>query len=218
MSMFRFNIEENMKIIEKITCIVLLSLGATFLNAANFEGNFALTNDYIWRGMTQTGEDLAYSGGVDVTSDTGVYVGVWGSNVDFGANDNSSYEIDAYFGYADESERGISFDTGYISYNYPGGEDIDFEEVYLGLGYKWVGLTLSFGLDEAPNNTEWSVNFGDSGFGVTYGDYDQYGKYTLVSYDFTQTIFGFSIGIALSEFDAEIDGAQEDGFVITFAR
>ena len=141
-----------------------------------------------------------------------------GSKVDFGVDDDTSMEIDAYFGYSDESSRGVSFDTGYISYNYPGQTDLDFEEIYLGLGYKWAGLTLSFGLDEAPNNTEWSVNFGDSGFGVTYGDYDQYGKYTLVSYDFTQTIFGFSVGIALSEFDAEIDGAQEDGFVITFAR
>ena len=106
----------------------------------------------------------------------------------------------------------------HISYNYTGGEDLDFEEIYLGLGYKWVGLTLSFGLDAAPNNSEWSVNFGDSGFGVTFGDYDDYGKYTLVGYDFTQTVFGFSIGIALSQFDAEIDGAEEDGFVVTFSR
>ena len=207
-----------MKIIWKISCISLLSLGVTSLSSANVEGNFALTNDYIWRGMTQTGEDFAYSGGVDVSSDSGVYVGVWSSKVDFGSDDDTNYEIDAYFGYADESARGVSFDTGYISYNYTGGEDLDFEEIYLGLGYKWVGLTLSFGLDQAPNNTEWSVNLGDSGFGVTYGDYDEYGKYTLVSYDFTQTFFGFSLGIALSEFDAEIDGAQEDGFVITFSR
>ena len=202
----------------KIACIVFFGITFTSVNAATIEGNFAVASDYIWRGMTQTGEDFAYSGGVDVSSDNGVYVGVWGSKVDFGFDDDTSYEIDAYFGYTDESARGVSFDTGYISYNYTGGEDLDFEEIYVGLGYKWVGLTLSFGLDEAPDNTEWSVNFGDSGFGLTYGDYDDYGKYTLVGYDFTQTVFGFSVGVALSEFDGDVDGTEEDGFVITFSR
>ena len=204
--------------IKKITCLIFLSFGFTSLSAAEIEGNFALASDYIWRGMTQTGEDFAYSGGVDISSDNGTYIGVWGSKVDFGEDDDTGYEVDAYFGYSDESARGVTFDTGYISYNYTGGEDLDFEEIYVGLGYKWVGLTLSFGLDAAPNNSEWSVNFGDSGFGVTFGDYDDYGKYTLVGYDFTQTVFGFSIGIALSQFDAEIDGAEEDGFVVTFSR
>ena len=41
---------------------------------------------------------------------------------------------------------------------------------------------------------------------------------TLVGYDFTQTVFGFSIGVALSEFDGIVDGTEEDGFVITFSR
>ena len=203
--------------IKKIGLIGILSLGLTSLSSADFTGNFALSSDYIWRGMSQTGEDFAYSGGVDVSLENGSYVGVWGSNVDFGPDDDTSYEIDAYFGYTDETARGVSFDTGYISYNYPGGEDLDFEEIYIGVGYKWVGLNHSFGIDKAPDNTEWSVSLGDSGFGVVYGDYDDYGKYTLVSYNFTQTVFGFSIGIALSDFDSEVDGGDEDGFVITFS-
>jgi len=207
-----------MEKIKKIAYIVLLCLGFTSLNAANFEGNFAFTNDYIWRGMSQTGEDLAYSGGFDVTTDKGVYAGVWGSKVDFGADDDTSMEIDAYFGYTDESARGVSFDVGYLSYNYPGSTGLDFEEIYVGVGYKWVGFTISSGLDEAPNNTEWSVNFGDTGWALTYGDYDDYGKYTLFGYDFTRTIAGMSIGIALSDFDSEDGMGDEDGFVITFSK
>ena len=53
--------------IKKIGLIGILSLGLTSLSSADFTGNFALSSDYIWRGMSQTGEDFAYSGGVDVS-------------------------------------------------------------------------------------------------------------------------------------------------------
>ena len=205
--------------ITKIIFLVILSSGILSLNAAEIDSNFALTNDYIWRGMTQTDEGVAYSGGVDVSGDNGAYVGIWGSKVDFGPDDDADMEIDAYFGYTDESASGISFDVGYISYNYPGEADLDFEEIFVGLGYKWVGLTVSEGLDKAPRNVEWSVSFGDSGGGVTYGDYDGVGKYTLVSYEFSQQIANrVSIGIGLSNFNSEDGSADEDvGFVITFS-
>ena len=58
-------------------------------------------------------------------------------------------EIDAYFGYTDETARGVTFDVGYMSYNYPGEADLDFEEIYVGVGYKWVGVTFSEGMDKA---------------------------------------------------------------------
>lgn len=204
--------------INRIVLITILGLGAVSISAAEIEPNFALSNDYIWRGMTQTDEDFAYSGGVDVIGDNGAYVGIWGSNVDFG--DDANVEIDAYFGYATETARGVAFDVGYMSYNYPGEADLDFEEIYVGVGYKWVGVTFSEGLDKAPDNVEWSVSLGDTGLGITYGDYDGVGKYTLVSYDFTQQIADrVSIGIGLSDFKSDDDSGlgDEDGFVITFS-
>ena len=106
---------------KKISLLILTCLSMFSLNAAEISGNFALTNDYIWRGMSQTGEDFAYSGGVDVSAENnGSYIGVWGSKVDFGADDDTNMEVDVYFGYSDESARGVSFDVGYISYSYPG--------------------------------------------------------------------------------------------------
>ena len=200
--------------------ISILGFGAFSISAAEIESNFALSSDYIWRGMTQTDEGFAYSGGVDVTGENGAYVGIWGSKVDFGAGDDANMEIDAYFGYTDETARGVTFDVGYMSYNYPGEADLDFEEIYVGVGYKWVGVTFSEGMDKAPDNVEWSVSLADSGIGITYGDYDGVGKYTLVSYDFTQQIANrISIGIGLSDFDSDDDSGpgDEDGFVITFS-
>ena len=201
--------------INKIIILALLSLGVLSVSAAEFEYNAALTNNYIWRGMTQTGEDAAFSGGFDVSSDSGAYVGAWGSYVDF--DNETNKELDYYFGYADESARGVSFDVGYISYNYPSEGELKFEEIYVGVAYKWVGVLISKGLEHATDNTEWSVALGDSGLGVTYGDYDGVGKYTLVSFDFPKEISGISFGIGLSDFDAADGGADEDGFVITFS-
>ena len=201
---------------KKIAVLLLVSMSYVSLNAADVEFNLALTNDYIWRGMSQTAEDPAVSGGFDITSsEHGAYVGAWGSYVDF--DSDTSTEVDYYFGYADESARGVSFDVGYISYNYPSEGELKFEEIYVGVAYKWVGVLISKGLEQAPDNTEWSVALGDSGLGVTYGDYDGVGKYTLVSFDFPKEFSGISFGIGLSDFDAADGGADEDAFVITFS-
>jgi len=204
--------------INKIAFLVMLGLGGLSLSAAEIVPNFAITNDYIWRGMTQTDGGGAFSVGVDVSGDNGAYVGIWGSTVDFGPDDDADMEIDAYFGYSDESARGVRFDVGYMSYNYPGEADLDFEEVYVGVGYKWVGVTLSEGIDKAPDNVEWSVSFADTGLGLTYGDYDGAGQYTSISYDFSQQIADrISIGIGLSVFNPEDGTGDEDAFVITFS-
>ena len=87
----------------------------------------------------------------------------------------------------------------------------------MGLSYKWVGVLISKGLEGAPDNTEWSVALGDSGLGVTYGDYDGVGKYKLLSFDFPKEFSGITFGIGLSDFDAAVGNADEDGFVITFS-
>ena len=49
-----------------------------------FAGNVALTTDYRYRGITQTFNDPALQGGFVLSHETGLYAGVWGSNVDFG--------------------------------------------------------------------------------------------------------------------------------------
>src|SRR5262249_51186548 len=46
-------------------------------------GNLALTSDYIFRGQSQTGHNPAAQGEIDYTHPSGIYLGVWGSNVKF---------------------------------------------------------------------------------------------------------------------------------------
>ena len=203
-----------MKNLLKLGVIAVFS-GVMSLQAAEFESNVALSNDYVWRGMSQTSEEPAISGGFDIASDSGLYFGTWASNVEFG--DGAALELDWYAGYANELENGFTYDIGYLAYTYPGEDSLDFEEIYLGLGYSYFGYTFSSGQDGAPDNSEISVALGDTGLGFTYGDYDDYGEYTLISYDLPVSIAGLSVSLAWSDFDAEADGADEDTFLITFS-
>ena len=196
--------------------LVLVGLTSTLaVHSAEFESNVAISNDYVWRGMSQTGEEPAISGGFDIAGENGMYFGTWASNVEFG--DGAALELDWYAGYAGETEGGVSYDIGYLAYTYPGEDSLDFEEIYLGLGYSYFGVTFSSGQDNAPDNTEFSVALGESGFGLTYGDYDEYGEYTLISYDLPMTVAGLTVSLAWSDFDAEADGSDEDAFLITFS-
>ena len=196
--------------------LVLVGLtSALAVHSAEFESNVAISNDYVWRGMSQTGEEPAISGGFDIAGENGMYFGTWASNVEFG--DGAALELDWYAGYAGETEGGVSYDIGYLAYTYPGEDSLDFEEIYLGLGYSYFGVTFSSGQDNAPDNTEFSVALGESGFGLTYGDYDEYGEYTLISYDLPMTVAGLTVSLAWSDFDAEAEGSDEDAFLITFS-
>ena len=70
----------------KIGFLALLSSFAT-LQAAEFESNVDMSSDYVWRGMTQTSEEPAISGGFDIAGENGLYFWTWASNVEFGDGD-----------------------------------------------------------------------------------------------------------------------------------
>ncbi|MDC0590872.1 TorF family putative porin [Gammaproteobacteria bacterium] len=205
-----------MKNIYKFMAMVVFS-SSMAIQSAEFESNVAIANDYVWRGMTQTSEEPAISGGFDIAGESGLYFGTWASNVEFG--DGAALELDWYAGYANELENGLSYDIGYLAFTYPGEDSLDFEEIYLGLGYSYFGLTYSAGQDSAPDNTEFSVALGETGLGVTYGDYDEYGEYTIISYDLPMSIAGLGVSLSWSDFSAETSSglADEDTFVITFS-
>ena len=197
--------------------VVAIFSGAMSLQSAEFESNVALSSDYIWRGMTQTAEEPAISGGFDIAGESGLYFGTWASNVEFG--DGAALELDWYAGYANELENGVSYDFGYLAYTYPGEDSLDFEEIYLGLGYSYFGYTFSSGQDDAPDNSEISVAIGETGLGVAYGDYEDIGEYTIISYDLPISVAGLSVSLSWNDFSAEDASGlmDEDTFVVTFS-
>ena len=185
----------------------------TLAQAASIEANVGFTTDYIWRGYTQNDGDTSFSGGVDMSTDSGFYVGTWVGDITW---DGASYELDVYGGYAGEAGA-LSYDIGYLAFTYPGEDSLDFEEIYLGLGFSYFGVTFSSGQDSAPDNVEFSVSLGDTGLGVTYGDYDEYGEYTIVSYDLPISIAGLGVSLSWNDFSSEDGMSDDDTVVVTFS-
>lgn len=131
-----------------------------------FTGTVALTNDYIFRGISQTDHNPAIQGSINYTLDTGfygtsVYGGVWGSNLDFNddaaTNNNGAHlELDWTFGFMGNIlDTGIGYTLGAIYYNYPGarnGLSYDYWEFAPALSYNvtdWLAVTG--GLNYSPD-------------------------------------------------------------------
>jgi uncharacterized protein (TIGR02001 family) len=116
-----------------LTLALALGVFAAPAAAQSIEGNVALTTNYVFRGISQTGDGPAVSGGFDIASESGAYAGVWGSSVDF--SDDTTMELDLYGGYGWEA-GGFGFDVGAIYYAYPDSPDgQNFFEVYGGISH-----------------------------------------------------------------------------------
>jgi uncharacterized protein (TIGR02001 family) len=133
------------------------------MRTCSTSANVGLTTDYVFRGVSQTNEDPALQGGVDLTCGN-FYVGVWGSNVDFGAfaadREFANLEVDIYGGYKFTTGR-ISWDAGLIYYSYPGANDdnafigeLDFLELKLSASAGlWKGGTVTGTVFFSPEYT-----------------------------------------------------------------
>ena len=121
-----------------------------------FTGNVALTSDYVFRGISQTNNNVAVQGGMDWDTGAGFHFGLWGSNLDFQDNSEASAEVDLYGGYAGKVTDALSYDVGFISYWYPGAAgalDYDYWEVFGKAAYNFGAAAVNFGVYYSPDNT-----------------------------------------------------------------
>jgi uncharacterized protein (TIGR02001 family) len=144
--------------------------------------NVGLYSQYIFRGLTQTDRKPALQGGVDLTHSSGLYLGMWGSNISWLQDDyglpgattkvydkGGNLEIDIYGGYRyNFGDTGFGIDVGALQYWYPGSRGdysagvknprANTTEIYGAINYKW----LQFKISDVVSNAAW-------GFGK-YGD------------------------------------------------
>jgi len=193
--------------------LAALAAGAFTTPAAIAEGEFssnvALTTDYVWRGFSQNSENPAIQGGFDYANGL-FYVGTWASIVDFGV---ANMELDLYGGFAGETESGLAWDVGAIGYFYPDTDDLDFFEIYGGLGYSFGPVDASGYVYFDPDNENTYVE-GALGYGLTdnvsvdasLGNYsfDGGGDYTAYS-------VGGTLSTELVDFDLRFWGTDVDG-------
>ncbi|MBC9251572.1 hypothetical protein A9179_14970 [Pseudomonas alcaligenes] len=88
-------------------------------------------SDYRTRGISQTQNDPALQGSATLLHGSGLYAGVWSSNVDFAAPvDGTRQELDYYVGYYWQISDAIALDTSFIKYVYPGQGDLNYSEYH----------------------------------------------------------------------------------------
>jgi uncharacterized protein (TIGR02001 family) len=130
-----------MKKVFSASALCAAMLLASAPSQAELTANASVTNNYLWRGLTQSINEAAVQGGVDYASESGFYAGTWTSNVSYDSDDAYSYEHDMYFGFAGEAS-GFSYDLGYLYYNYDENAGFDFSEVYGSIGIGNFSATL----------------------------------------------------------------------------
>ena len=115
-------------------------------------GNAAVVSEYRFRGVDLSGGDVAIQGGIDVTHDSGIYVGTWGSSLDEDTVGYGHTELDVYGGWGTDINDSLSLDVGVIAYLYPNAPegDYDYVEFYSSVGFGLGPADLSVGVAYAP--------------------------------------------------------------------
>lgn len=139
-----------------LACASLLALtagagAAQAQTAPEVAFNIGVVSDYVFRSASQTDEEPALQGGVDVSFASGFYVGGWASMVDFG--DDTDAEVDLYGGYRTEL-GGYGLDLGVVSYLYvnePGSADYNYVELKAAASRAIGPVTLGAAVYYSPN-------------------------------------------------------------------
>lgn len=126
-----------MKISTKLVVLFGLLFGSVTANAVENTTTVGLSSDYFWRGVSQTANSHpVLSIGTEFSTESGFYVGVWGSEVDFVDNE-ASIEYDFYGGYNLFLSENVSVGLGAIRYSYD--QDIDYvDEVFVTASYRML--------------------------------------------------------------------------------
>jgi uncharacterized protein (TIGR02001 family) len=168
--------------------------------------NFALTTDYIYRGISQTSGGPALQGGFDYAHESGFYVGTWASSITF----DDAIEIDYYGGFTGSLTDGLEYDIGFLYYDYPGASNDDFLEFYAGLTYAGLTGKVARSNDFFGGSGEayyYTLDYGISimeglelGLHYGYSDFDQEVFGTKDSY----TDFVVSLGTSVAGVDLSV--------------
>ncbi len=168
-------------------------IASTGLAQAELSGNVGAASNYIFRGVSLSGDAAAVSGGLDYADDAGFYAGTWMSSLASGSKANA--EVDLYAGFAGDMGS-VSYDVNGLYYYYPGdAADVDYAEATGSVGMGPATASLSY--------TLWGE--ADDGAFVQ-GDF-----YLSLSADLPVDLSGFSPSIWVGYYDFTDDGDNSIG-------
>jgi len=158
-----------------------------------FTANLTLTNDYRYRGISQSNFRPAVQGGFDYAHSSGFYVGNWNSSISWisdaasaaGNSASAPIEMDFYGGFKYEWSKGFTADVGVLQYYYPttnlsafaanpnttelyAAQNFTFDAVTGYLKFSWAASTLFGTANSAGSNyTDLTVNYDTGVWGLS---------------------------------------------------
>lgn len=151
--------------------VAVAGMAAPLAAQAELTGNIGVYSKYVLRGITNDAENdnTAVQGGLDWSHSSGIYLGYWGSNLDYGkgtagtGNTNTGFENDIYGGYAFKAGP-VDLSVGIIQYFYTQVDDSDGTELVGTVGWGPVKGGFKYLLTDVA----WG-NKGDIYLTVDYG-------------------------------------------------
>ncbi|MAE03007.1 TorF family putative porin [Porticoccaceae bacterium] len=213
-----------MKALKTAIFAATMMSGATAM-AAEVSGNVALSSDYFFRGIDQSGGE-ALSGGFDVAFDSGFYVGTWASSIDF----SGGLELDYYAGYGGSFSEDVSYDIGYLYYGYPQGPSTEeFEEIYGSVSFSDVTVGFAYSDDYYASTGDSTYVYVDYGMSLseTVSLAFHYGTMSADDdaneaddYSISLSTEAAGLGFDLSWIDSSEDGGlfADNEFVLTISK
>jgi uncharacterized protein (TIGR02001 family) len=115
---------------------LLLGAALTFAAAdalAQVSGSVSVLSDYRYRGISLTRSDPALQASLAYDDPSGIYAGLFASNVEFAISPHRELQGVPYIGYARRLSSGLSAEIGasYSAFSGPGG--YDYAEIYAGV-------------------------------------------------------------------------------------
>jgi uncharacterized protein (TIGR02001 family) len=104
-------------------------------------------SDYRFRGLSLSNKDFAVQPSINITHESGAYVGAWASNI--APNSGDDIEVDVYAGFA--GGDALTYDIGVTAYLYPGASALNYTEVIGKLGTTYGPVTLGGIVAYAPS-------------------------------------------------------------------
>jgi uncharacterized protein (TIGR02001 family) len=162
--------------------------------------NVSVTNDYRYRGISQSNLQPAIQGGFDYAHPSGFYIGNWNSSISWisdttsaaGKSTSAPVEMDFYAGYKYEWSKGFTADVGVLQYYFPtsgatgfttnpnstelcAAQNFTFDAVTGFLKFSYAVTTLfGFPNSAGSNYTELSANYDTSVWGLTLNTHAGY--------------------------------------------
>jgi uncharacterized protein (TIGR02001 family) len=178
-------------------------------------GGVTVASDYRFRGISLSDKDFAVQPTLTIKHESGLYAGIWGSNLAPNAGDD--IEVDLYAGFAGGDD--LTYDIGATYYLYPGVSSFNYVEFTGKLGAALGPVTLGSQLSYVPSQdntgnqdniyiaTNAALAIPDSpvtltgSIGMEDGAFSAGGDKIDWSFGATANVSGFTLGVSYVDTD-----------------